>query len=154
MQDDVLVGGADHGVKVHAVSLAELARQAVSREQSHGFHARGREEEQSGTGSEQTFLWETLRVTFTQRKGSSPKKTENIPLKHRRNPLHMEKCYGEKKTTSRRENEFDSFSESLEKKNESNSKWYLSKQSSLYESIKYVIQISVWLQRAVQIGED
>lgn len=67
VQDDVLVGGADHGVEVHAVSLAELARQTVSGEQAHGFHTRRRAQKQSGTGSQETFR-NRLRGTSRQPK--------------------------------------------------------------------------------------
>ena len=34
----MLVGGADVRLKVQAVGFVELAREAVSREQAHGFH--------------------------------------------------------------------------------------------------------------------
>lgn len=44
VEDDVLVCGADVSVEVQAMSLVELARQTSSREQSHGFHAVRREE--------------------------------------------------------------------------------------------------------------
>ena len=38
MKDDVLVGGADVRLEVQPVGFVELAREAVSREQAHGFH--------------------------------------------------------------------------------------------------------------------